>query len=229
MSAQAELARIDGEIQGALAGFRAREGWVTTDSVLEHLCTAYGNNGVQIVLPKIVALDRLYGANLLRYLPKPAPGAEDWRPGRYVVLARAIAQLKLDRRMGEVAARAPGLTLDVLPQVVAMQRDVAEAAARASGRASDTFASNYLHFCRPAYFPIFDPAAERHALALMERKALDGKPLILGRFGFDYLPPDAPRYERFSRATLALQAALDDEGLGHYTLRELDKYLVTYG
>ena len=109
-----------------------------------------------------------------------------------------------------------------------MQRDVAEASARGA-QASDTFASNYLHFCRPAYFPIFDPAAERHALALMERKALDGKPLILGRFGFDYLPPDAPRDERFSRATLALQAALDDEGLGHYTLRELDKYLVTYG
>jgi hypothetical protein len=229
MSAQAELARIDGEIRGALAGFRSREGWVTTDEVLEHLCTAYPNGGVQTVLPKIVAIDRLYGANLLRYLPKPAPGQEDWRPGRYVVLAREIAKLRLDKRFGAVEAVAPGLSLDVLPMIATMHRDVAEAAARASGRASDTFASNYLHFCRPAYFPIFDPAAERHALALMERKALDGKYLILGRFGFDHLAPDVSRYERFCRAVLSLQAALDDEGLGRYTLREMDKYLVMYG
>jgi hypothetical protein len=227
--AQAELARIDGEIQGALAGFRANEGWNRTDDVLEHLCMAFPNTGVQTILPKIVAIDRLYGANLLRYLPKPAPGEEDWRPGRYVVLARAISRLKLDRRFADVARTAPGLAPEAMPAVAAMHRDVAEAAARASGRASDTFASNYLHFCRPGYFPIFDPAAERHALALMERKAMDGKPLILGRFGFDYLPADASRYERFSRAVLALQIALDDEGFGLYTLRELDKYLVMYG
>jgi hypothetical protein len=229
MSAQAELARIDSEIQGALAGFRASEGWATTDEVLEHLCTAYPNAGVQTILPKIVAIDRLYGANLLRYLPKPAPGQEDWRPGRYVVLALEIARLKLDKRFEAVERAAPALTLEVLPSIAAMHRDVAEAAARASGRASDTFASNYLHFCRPAYFPIFDPAAERHSLALMERKALDGKYLILGRFGFDHLTPDVSRYERFCRAVLSLQAALDDEGLGRYTLRELDKYLVMYG
>jgi hypothetical protein len=228
MSAQAELARIDADIRAALAGFHANEGWATTDEVLEHLCTAFGNGGVQTVLPKVVALDRLYGANLLRYLPKPAPGDEDWRPGRYLVLAKGLAGLKLDRRFAAMAGKAPGLNLDCLPDVVALHLDVAQVVYRAVGRASDTFTSNYLHFCRPAYFPVFDPNAERAALALMARKAMDGRPLIIGRFGYDYLPPDAPRYQRFSLAVLALQAALEDADLGHYTLRELDKYLITY-
>jgi len=228
MSAQAELARIDGDIQAALAGFWSNEGWVTTDEVLEHLCTAYGNNGIQTVLPKIVALDRLYGANLLRYLPRPAPGDEDWRPGRYLVLARGIVGLRIDRRLEKIADKSRGLDLACLPEVIALHLDVAQVVYRAVGRASDTFTSNYLHFCRPAYFPIFDPNALRAAGALMARKGADGRLLISGRFGYDYLPPDAPQYERLCIAVLALQSALDDAELSHRTLRELDKYLITY-
>jgi hypothetical protein len=145
-----------------------------------------------------------------------------------LVLARGIVGLKIDRRIAAITAKSPGLDMACLPDVIGLHLEVARVVYHAVGRASDTFTSYYLHFCRPGYFPIFDPAAERAAQALMARKALDGKPLILGRYGYDYLPPDASHYERLAIAVLALQTALEDEGLGRYALRELDKYLITY-
>lgn len=196
--------------------------WQTIDTALVSLCGPLPNNQLATVLPKVVAVDRLYKADLIRYLPKPEIGERDARTGYYVDVAHGIIKLGLDSHFAALEKQDRQLSLACLDGVVAIQVAVAGVVLQTTGRNGEVFASKFLHFCRQDYFPILDRWAAETIQEIMRRTDDNDAYVITERFGYG---DSNKRYDNFCRAVLALQTALEQAGLGKYTLPELDRYL----
>lgn len=216
------LQKISKGIDKANKKYAKNKEWQAIDTALSTLCGPLPNNQLANVLPKVVAVDRLYKADLIRYLPKPKAGDRDTRPCYYVDVARDIVKLDLDARFAELEKQGEQLSLTCLDPVVRIQTAVAEVVLQTTNRNGDVFAAKFLHFCRQTYFPVLDRWAEETVQEIMDEIDDNDAPVIAERFGYD----DANlRYDRFCQGILALQSALAQAGLGQYTLPELDRYL----
>lgn len=216
------LKKISKDIDKANNKYAKNKDWQAIDTALSTLCGPLPNNQLANVLPKVVAVDRLYKADLIRYLPKPKAGERDTRPCYYVDVARDIAKLDLDARFAELEKQGEQLNLTCLDSVVRIQTTVAEVVLQTTNRNGDVFAAKFLHFCRQDYFPVLDRWAEETVQWIMGKTTDNGAPVIAERFGYDAANQ---RYDCFCRGILALQGALAQAGLGQYALRELDRYL----
>lgn len=225
MSREEELKRINREIQQAQENYQGDDEWQGVYTALSTLCGSLDNRRLRTVLPKVVAVDRLYQADLIRYLPKPDEGEPDIRLNFYKKVAGAVIDISLDTRFVRLRERGSCLDISSLAEVVEIHTSVSHAVVSATNRSGDVFAAKYLHFCRPKYFPILDSKAEARACDILGRSDSDGNSIIAERFGYDEAND---RYDRFCRAVLAMQLALADAGLGQCSLAELDCYLYGY-
>jgi hypothetical protein len=225
MTKEEELERIRKEVEKAQYNYHNRyKEWRVFDMALLTLCSQLGNDTMKTVLPKVVAVDRLYKANLIRYLRKPAKGEGDTRFEAYSRLADALIKLDLDSIFAKLWRTYSRLNTHCLAEVVHSHTLVSQAVQSTVGHRGESFASKYLHFCRPDFFPILDTKAEKRAYAILGLSDSDGN-VIVDRFGYDEAED---RYDRFCRAVLAIQAALAGAGLGQYSLAEMDRYLYGY-
>ena len=216
------LKKISKSINKANKKYAKNKEWQAIDAALAGLCGPLPNNRLNTVLPKVVAVDRLYKADLIRFLPKPNAGERDARLGYYADVAGGIVNLDLDDRFAALKEQAKQLSQTCLDPVVAIQAAVAGVVFQTTGHNGDVFASKFLHFCRQNYFPVLDRWADETIQGIMEQAGDNDAYVITERFGYDEANQ---RYDYFCRGVLALQTALTQTGLGHYTLPELDRYL----
>ena len=223
MAKKTDLAWVNKELQKSLEKYEKDPDWQVHDNVLATLCSSLDNRTLRTVLPKVVAIDRLYKADLLRYLPKPGPGQPDCRLNGYSDLARALVKVKLDGRLASLQEESSCLGEDCLEPVIDIHGRVAEAVRQVTGLNGEVFAAKYLHFCCQDYFPILDGKADKTAREVLELVDKKGAVIIAERFDCDNR--DRPRYDRFCRRILAIQSALAGAGFGPYTLSQMDQYL----
>jgi hypothetical protein len=224
MSRQEELDRIRQEIEEAQKKYQRDKEWQAFYAVLLSLCKPLNNTSKRTVLPKVVAVDSIYKANLIRYLPRPETDEDDTRPALYNRLAEAIITLDLDGQFTLLQEHSSRLNSHCLAEVARIHSIVSQAARSTIGEDRHVFAAKYLHFCQPDFFPILDRNAENRANTILGLSDSDGN-VIVERFGYDEAKG---RYDRFCRAVLAIQAALAGAGLGQYSLAEMDIYLYGY-
>jgi hypothetical protein len=217
-----KIRNIAHNIQKANRNYMKNNEWQSIDAALRAICGGLKNKTVQTVLPKIVAIDRLYRADIIRYLPKPKKGDYDLRPTIYNKLANKVVLLYLDQDFANLRSKSDRLIIDLMPIAVEIHSKLSETVTEITGRSGDVFASKYLHFCSPLHFPILDQFAEEHLFEILSIEITKGKYLLDSRFGFDEA---SGRYNRFCRAMLALQAVTVAFGFGCFTFSELDRYL----
>lgn len=226
MTRRIGLKQINQQIEKSLQEYQKNEQWQTYDTALLNFCRPLDNRKLETVLPKVVAVDRLYQADLIRYLRRPADGESDYRPTIYVNLARSIAQIGLDNCFADLEQRGSRFSLQCIETIVEIHTTLAEAVRQVTERNGEVFASKYLHFCRHEYFPVIDRWAEQSAFRVLNLTDTRDEYLITERFGYD--DPSRSRYDYFCRAVLAIQSTLASKGLGQYTLPEMDRYLYGY-
>ncbi len=216
------LKKISKGIDKANKKYAKDKDWQAKDTALSKLCGPLPNNQLTTVLPKVVAVDHLYKADIIRYLPKPKAGERDARPGFYVDVANGIVKLDLDARLAALQKQDKQLSLTCLDSVVATQTAADEVVRQTTGRNGDVFAAKFLHFCRQNYFPVLDRWADKIVQKIMDKTGDNDAYIITERFGYD---DSNQRYDHFCRAIPAMQTALSQGGLGQYTLPDLDRYL----
>jgi hypothetical protein len=225
MSREGELERIRIEIKKAQDKYQRNREWQAFYAALSSLFNSLNNSSMRTVLPKIVAVDSIYRANLIRYLPGPEEDEDDTRPALYNKSAKAIIKLDLDRRFPALQEHSSRLNIHRLTEVVEIHKAVSQAVRNTIGEERHVFSSKYLHFCQPNFFPILDGNAEERSSNILDLRDPSDDLIIAKRFGYDEA---RNRYDRFCRAVLAIQAALAGAGLGQYSLAEMDRYLYGY-
>ena len=222
MARDAIIRALAQNIRAAAKKYEHNKGWKSRDKALLALCGKLDNSHVPIVHAKIVAVDQIYKAGLIRYLPAPRDSTNDPRLARYLSLARSMVSLDLDAEFDRMATKSIGLDSAALPTVVSIHDRVATIVQQIVGRTGEVFAAKYLHFARPAFFPVFDSNAEENLTTLMERTDGDAGLIFVNRFDFNNANT---RYDKYCRGLLSLQAALAEFGFGPYSLPDFDHYL----
>lgn len=224
---QKMLYRISEDLQKAVVNYDGNEEWPSLDAALIKVCCGLNNKSIKNVFTKIVAVDRLYSSNLIRFLPRPDKEESDTRPSLYHDLAKAFVGLSLDDHFDSIKKKSDRLTIKILPMIIAIHDELSRKAteiikdAADIERSTDVFISKYLHFCRRNYFPVLDSNAEKNAIELMHIENNDEK-LFNNRFDYDNAEG---RYNKFCRAILSIQAGIAGAGFGIYSISEIDHYL----
>jgi len=222
MSMNKNLQNLCHDIEKAILAFNKDSEWQALDKALDGLCGPFANSTTQYVLPKVVAVDRLYRADIIRYLPKPKYGEKDLRPLCYGEIADGIIDLDLDTGFEELEKLDDNLSLRTIGMIATIHSLVSNVVHDVTGHSADVFASKYLHFCKSQYFPIMDSRSWTNMIELMTSHDSGGMFIIPKRFGFDEAKKD---YDKQCRAILSIQQALMEAESKHYSLRELDKFL----
>lgn len=170
------------------------------------------------IIGKLMLIGRTYSASVERR--KTKGHVKDERQALEVIIAaaEAIAASKCSVMLDaiEVDER---LTLERLPEAVAIHLELCGALATANNRENSSLASKYLHFHRPAFFPIVDSYVREGWSWVMDELNESYK----GWRGFGKVD----RYQGWCIRVLALRDSTEESTRTSVSLREVDNYLLS--
>ena len=170
------------------------------------------------VIGKLMLIGRTYSASVERR--KTKGHVQDERQALEVVIeaAEAITKSKCAELLDTIGMD-DKLTHDRLPEAAAIHLELCQALSAANNRENSSLASKYLHFHRPAFFPIVDSYVR------------EGWSWVMDELGHSYkgwrVFGKVDRYKDWCTCILDLRDLME-ENLHHaISLRQVDNYLLS--
>ncbi|WP_155625891.1 hypothetical protein [Burkholderia vietnamiensis] len=170
------------------------------------------------IIGKLMLIGRTYSASVERRKTKGL--GKDERHALEVVIeaATAIAGSKCATLLDAIGLD-DKLTLDRVPEAAAIHLELCQALATANNRENSSLASKYLHFHRPAFFPIVDSIVREGWSWVMDD--LEGSYKGWRDFG------KVARYKDWCARVLELRDLMEDNLRHAVSLRQIDSYLLS--
>jgi hypothetical protein len=186
--------------------------WACANDVLYRLCEKYPfHDSSEEIVAKVWLIGRSYAAAVERGRVAGANSEKFYTD----TVAPAFRDSDLDHRLAQVQ-RGRTIGDGDVQEVLEIHANLAKTVHKISGRIGRSFASKYLHFHRPLYFPIFD-----------SRAAEGVRKCVVGRAESSF-PEGDGEYRSFLARYLTLRRWIEDEHGLRLTPRQIDRLLLEY-
>jgi len=176
------------------------------------------NIDAQQIVAKLILIGRTYSASVERRKTKGK--RPDKRRGLEVIIQAAveIAKSGIDAMISEVDLETR-LSYETVPEAGSIHTELCAALCKANGRENSSFASKYLHFHRPHFFPIVDSIVREGWSWVIEDVGESSR----GWTTFSKVS----NYPQWCKKVIRLQETLERDLKVSITLREVDNYLLS--
>lgn len=191
---------------------------VLNSMLYEAVSAQPSNSDKAQIIGKLMLIGRTYSASVERR--KTRGHIKDERQALEVIIeaAEAIAESKCAAMLASIGMD-DRLTIDRLPEVVAIHLELCRALAKANNRENSSLASKYLHFHRPEFFPIVDSYVREGWSWVMEELGQTYKGWrVFGKVN---------RYGDWCCRVLDLRKLIENGHEGAVSLRQVDNYLLS--